>query len=649
MCGIAGLLETGRQGGRSRLDARARAMADAISHRGPDDSGVWQDPDVHLALAHRRLSIIDLSPEGHQPMASASGRYVISFNGEIYNFQNIRSELEQAGVTFRGRSDTEILLAAADRWGLNITLQKIGGMFAFALWDRQMKQLHLVRDRLGKKPLYMGWAGDTFAFGSELKALRAHPDFVPELNREALALYMRYSYVPAPHCIYKNVWSLPAGCRLCIDYARLQPVSDLSAQAEIYWNHGRVLEEARTRAQPMTDAQAVDSFEALLKDCVRTRMISDVPLGAFLSGGVDSSAVVALMQAQSGYPVKTYTIGFAETGFDEAAHARKIAAHLGTDHHELYLGGGEARDMIPDLARIYDEPFGDISALPTCLVAKFARRDVTVALSGDGGDEMLGGYERHIRAPAAQRKLSRLPLALRRWIAARITARPEKSWDRLAPGHPQFGARLYKLAGILPLADADEIYKRLLSHWDNPAALVTGGAEPQIPLLDGQWQARGLSFAERMMAGDALHYLPGDILVKVDRASMACALEARAPLLDTRVYEFVWGLPEKMKIRDGKGKWLLRQVLHRYVPEELFRRPKQGFSMPVGAWLSGPLRDWAEDLLDEGRMADDGMIDPAPVRKAWGEHLDGRGGHATRLWNVLMFQAWKRKWLDAAD
>ncbi len=638
MCGIAGLLELSASADRRALHGYAQNMAGALVHRGPDDGGVWQDPDVPLVLAHRRLSILDLSPEGHQPMASASERYVVSYNGEIYNYLDLQADLERAGVAFRGRSDTEVLLAAVDQWGLNLTLQKINGMFAFALWDRQERTLHLVRDRLGKKPLYVGWAGKAVLFASELKALRAHPDFRPEINRHVLGLYMRYGYVPAPYCIYKGVFTLPPGCRMVLDAENLQPGSDLSASIEPYWHHANVTTQAREKMRGLSDEEATEDFESLLSTCVRERMISDVPLGAFLSGGIDSSAIVALMQREAGPPVKTYTIGFHEAGFDEAAPARKIAAHLGTDHHELYLNPQDALAVIPSLPEIYDEPFADISAIPTYLVSRFARQDVTVALSGDGGDEMFGGYNRHFTGPKLWNRMKMMPLPLRRWMARGIKKWPTEHWDRVNPKHPQFGEKLYKLADALPLEGPEIIYKRLLSQWDKPPA--TDASELPIPLWQEEWMPKGLSFAERMMFGDALSYLPNDILVKVDRASMAVSLEARAPLLDARIYEFAWSLPERMKIRDGKGKWLLRKVLHRHVPKTLFERPKQGFNMPVGAWLRGDLRDWAESLLAEDRLANEGWLDAEQVRAVWQEHLNGTGNHATKLWTVLMFQAW---------
>ncbi len=644
MCGITGFFETNQSRDRAEMRAIGQAMSAALTRRGPDDHGQWQDPDLPLLFGHRRLSVIDLSAEGHQPMASSSGRYVITYNGEIYNFQELSIELEALGAHFHGRSDTEIMLAAFDQWGINQALQKLNGMFAFALWDREARQLHLIRDRLGKKPLYMGWAGKTLIFGSELKALRAHPDFKASINRQALTLYMRYGYVPPPHSIYENVWQLPAGCRMALDLSKLKTGSDVSASIEPYWHHPRVVSEARQKQKPLSDAQAIEDFENLLTESVRKRMISDVPLGAFLSGGIDSSAVVALMQSLSERPVKTFSIGFHEAGFDEAQYAKAIAQHLGTEHHELYLKPQDAQDVIPQLPEIYDEPFADVSQIPTLMVSRFAREHVTVALSGDGGDEMLGGYLRHYTVPELWKRVGWLPLFMRRAMSGGITALKAESWNRLVPQHPQFGERIYKVAELLPQTGAEDVYKHLISRFHDPAALVLQGSEPVIPLLDPDWQPGGLNFAERMMYGDALSYLPGDILTKLDRASMAASLEARAPLLDSQIFEYVWSLPLKMKIRDGQGKWLLRQVLKNHIPAELFNRPKQGFTVPIGDWLRDPLKDWAENLLDENRLTQESYLDAKTIRGLWSEHQKGQGRHTDKLWTVLMFQSWLKKW-----
>ncbi|MCB1531996.1 MAG: asparagine synthase (glutamine-hydrolyzing) [Alphaproteobacteria bacterium] len=646
MCGFTGFFAKNTKSSRTELHVICQAMTDTLSHRGPDGAGLWQDPDIPVVLGHRRLSIIDLSKEGAQPMVSASDRYVITYNGEIYNFPDIQKELSEMGVPFRGRSDTEVFLAAIDQWGLNLALQKINGMFAFALWDRQERRLHLVRDRLGKKPLYVGWAGNTLLFASELKALRAHPDFKAEIDEDALALYMRYSCVPAPRCIYKNVWSLPAGHIASLDLSALQSGENLGTQMNAYWHHLNILKESHAHPPGSTEAEIIQSFDELLSTCVRERLVSDVPLGAFLSGGIDSSAVVALMQKISNRPVKTYSIGFQEAGFDEAPYAKKIAAHLGTDHHEMYLSAQEALDIIPSLPQMYDEPFGDISAIPTHLVSRFARESVTVALSGDGGDEMLGGYNRHIMGPRIWNKMNAVPGFLRGALARGIHKIPTTRWDKMRPSQPQFGTRLHKFADIIGLESEEEIYESLLGRGGD--AFVK--AHPAHPFLSkSDYAPNDMSFGEKMMYWDALTYLPNDILTKLDRASMAVSLECRAPLLDRRIYDFVWGLPEHYKVRKTKngvqGKWLLRQILNRYVPTSLFERPKQGFAMPVGEWLRGPLRPWAEELLSETALINDGLLQADKIRETWNNHQNGHGNHADALWNVLIFQSWKQHWM----
>ena len=645
MCGIAGFFDTATGTPRHALQATGTAMHRAIAHRGPDDDGVWQDPDVPVVLAHRRLSIIDLSPEGHQPKESHSGRYMIAFNGEIYNFIELQKELEGQGVRFRGRSDTEVMLAAFDMWGVNRALQKLNGMFAFALWDRQDRVMHFVRDRMGKKPLYIGWAGRALVFGSELKALRAHPQFAAQVDRRAAALYMRYGYIHAPFSIYENVWQIPAGCRLTVRCPGVAAGQSLVGMIEPYWHHPRKVEEARARAAPRTDKDAVDGLEAVLRAAVKSRMISDVPLGAFLSGGIDSSSVVALMQQLSGAPVKTFSIGFEDGGYDEAVHARQVAKHLGTEHHELIMTEKDALGVIPKLPDMYDEPFADASQIPTYLVAKMARAHVTVALSGDGGDEMLGGYTRYTVVPDLWKRISWMPPAMRAALAQGMAALPANALNRIMPFYPRFGDKVRKAAEFIGQQSANDMYSRVVGNWHEPEKIVIGGAQPGVPLTSAEWQANGLGLAEGLMYADLVSYLPNDILVKVDRATMAVALEARAPLLDVNVFEYGWSLPLEMKIRGGKGKWVLRELLARYMPRDLFERPKQGFGMPVAEWLRTDLRAWAEDLLDEGRLKQEGYLDAAAVRAVWAEHLAGRGNHAPRLWTVLMFQAWKRRWM----
>ena len=621
MCGLTGLWRSGPGG--DPLEEVQRMTA-TIVHRGPDDDGVWIDAECRLALGFRRLSILDLSPAGHQPMPSASGRHVIVFNGEIYNFRELRAELETLGCTFRGGSDTEVMLAAIETWGLEAATQRFVGMFAFALWDRTDRSLSLVRDRLGKKPLYYAWAGRTFLFGSELKALRAHPDFRAEVDRGALSLFLRHSAVPAPYSIYKDTHQLSPGTILRIaapDAPRTAP--------KPYWSLREIA--GRTRTAGADAREAADRLDALLRESIQLRMIADVPIGAFLSGGVDSSTVVALMQAQSTRPVRTFTIGFEEDSFDEAAHARAVAAHLHTEHTELVLTADQARAVIPRMPDIYDEPFGDSSQIPTFLVSQLARRQVTVSLSGDGGDELFAGYDRYRITEMIWHKLRLLPHALRRGIAAGLGVFGDRTLltDRVQRG-----------AALLSTATPQALFHRICSHWKNPADLVIGGFEPPTVFTDpARWPA-GCDFAEWMLFIDSVHYLPDDILAKVDRASMALSLETRVPLLDHRVIEYAWSLPMALK----RNKRLLRDVLYRYVPKALIERPKMGFSVPIGRWLRGPLRDWAESLIAERRLHDEGFFHPAPIRRKWADHLRGDKNCEYYLWDVLMFQAWLERW-----
>ena len=645
MCGIAGIL--GHDGG--DFSPVAARMAEAIRYRGPDDHGVWSDPRAGIALGHARLSILDLSATGHQPMASADGRYVVSYNGEIYNFSELRRELEAGGSTFRGHSDTEVLLASVSRWGIEAAVQRFNGMFAFALWDRQTRTLSLGRDRLGEKPLYYGWVGATFLFASELKALRAWPEFKPEIDRSAVALLLRYNYVPAPHAIYRGMYKLPAGTLLTVS-------SSAAASRPVpvpYWSLREVVE--RGVADPFTgsDEEAQVQLDRLLSESVRLRMVADVPLGAFLSGGIDSSAVVALMQAHSPRPIKTFTIGFHEAAYDEARYARNVAGHLGTDHTELYVAPAQAQAVITQLPALYDEPFADVSQIPTFLVSQLARRQVTVSLSGDGGDEIFGGYNRYFWGQRIWRNIAWMPAGLRALAGRMMYGLSPQSWDALfgAAGfllpksfkvqHP--GDKLQKLAGILPSGSRRELYGGLVSIWRNPGEVVLGATEPPGMFSDDAWWADLKDFRQQMMFWDTMTYLPDDILVKVDRASMGVSLETRLPILDHRVVEFAWRLPISMSIRHGRGKWLLRRVLDRYVPAALIDRPKMGFGVPIDSWLRGPLREWSETLLDERLLRADGFFNPEPIRKKWAEHLSGHRNWQYPLWGVLMFQAWRRQ------
>lgn len=641
MCGLTGYWQVAGDSAEAS-EAIARAMALQITHRGPDDSGVWVDAVAGIALAHRRLSILDLSPAGHQPMASPGGRYVIVFNGEIYNHLELRAGLPS--IAWRGYSDTETLLAAFEAWGIEATLKKCVGMFALALWDRETRSLTLARDRMGEKPLYYGWQGDAFLFGSELKALRAHPAFCGEIDRDALALYLRHNYVPAPYSMYRGIAKLPPGSWLTLT----TNAAAVSPAPTFYW---RACDAAQAGARrDLSDETAIAALDALLRRATGGQMVADVPLGAFLSGGIDSSTVVALMQAQSSRPVQTFTIGFHEAGYNEAEHAHAVAAHLGTEHTELYVTAEQAMAVIPRLPALYDEPFADSSQIPTFLVAELARRHVTVSLSGDGGDELFGGYNRYVWASRIWRSLGWAPRPLRAALAGILTTLPPAAWNGVFAGlslllpkrwrYANPGDKLHKLAGILAVRSPEEIYLALVSHTDRPASVVIGSREPVTVLTDRRQWADVPDFESRMMYLDQMTYLPDDILTKVDRAAMGVSLETRVPLLDHRVVEFAWQLPLSIKIRDGQTKWLLRQVLYRYVPRELIERPKMGFGIPLDVWLRGPLRDWAESLLDEAKLRQEGYFHPEPIRQKWREHLSGQRNWAYYLWNVLMFQAW---------
>lgn len=641
MCGLTGFVDFTRGTAAETLKERAEAMAETLRHRGPDDKGAWVDAEAGIALGFRRLSIIDVSAHGHQPMISASGRYVIVFNGEVYNFRELREELSAAGGRFKGGSDTEVIVEAIEAWGLERAVGRFVGMFAIALWDRRERTLHLVRDRLGVKPLYWGRQGNLLLFGSELKALRAHPHWTPEINRDALASYFRHAYVPAPHSIYAGIEKLLPGTIVSIG-----PDGDVSTAA--YWSLADVRETDRKSPFLGSDEEAEDELDRLIQESVGLRMISDVPLGAFLSGGIDSSTVVAVMQALSPRPVKTFTIGFDEAAFNEAENAKRVAEHLGTDHSELYVRPGEAMDVIPRLAGLYDEPFADSSQIPTTLVSELARKDVTVSLSGDGGDELFGGYDRYLQAKSLWTRLQAIPRPLRPLVAGAFRAVPVSAWNalfsvlpaKLTPG--QKGETMHWLAGNLAGGNFDALYQRLVSTWNDPGILVPGAAEAASPFWAGDNGKENV--LERMMYLDSVTYLPDDILAKLDRASMAFGLEAREPLLDHRIFEFAWRLPENLKFRNGKGKWLLRKVLARYVPPELTERPKMGFSIPMGGWLRGPLRDWAEDLVSEKRLSGDGLLDTGLVRATWKRLLRGDTAADARMWTVLMFQAWRARW-----
>jgi asparagine synthase (glutamine-hydrolysing) len=634
MCGLAGFLQPrGLSPDSGELVAR---LADTLTHRGPDASGTWMDAVAGIALGHRRLTVLELSEAGHQPMLGASGRHVIAFNGEIYNHLALRASLEasQRALIWRGHSDTETLLSCIEHWGLEATLTRTLGMFAFALWDQQTRTLFLARDRAGEKPLFYGWQGGVFLFGSELKALRTHPAFSAEIDRDALALYMQYGYISAPHSIYRNIYKLPPG-----SYLRLAApgVPGSLPQPAAYWSLREVAENARVRPFAGTDVEAVEALGEALKQAVVLQSVADVPLGAFLSGGIDSSTVVALMQSQATRPIKTFTVGFHESDFQEAQYARSVAELLGTEHHELYVTHQEAQQVIPQLPVLYDEPFGDSSAIPTAVLAQFARKHVTVALSGDGGDELFGGYTRYQRTDDMWRVMRRLPQGARR-----VLSRGCRAYSRRYRT-TAMGWKASRLAQYLSARTVEECYLARILHCQDVDELVlratcraTGGfAAAVLPRL-----VRAGGVYETMMYADAMTYLPDDILTKVDRASMGFSLEARVPMLDHRVIEFAWGLPQRLKVRNGRGKWLLRRLLAQYLPVALIERPKMGFGVPVGEWLRGPLRAWAEDLLDERALQSQGFLNPRRVREQWHRHLNRSSHEADSLWQVLMFQAW---------
>jgi asparagine synthase (glutamine-hydrolysing) len=690
MCGFAGFITTDSKT-LSGAEELAIRMALSINHRGPDDAGAWADASSGIAMGFRRLSILDLSSAGHQPMLSVSGRFVLSFNGEIYNHIDLRnllnfSPIEQYKHNWRGHSDSETLLACIEAWGLEETLKKTVGMFAIALWDKKTQTLHLARDRFGEKPLYYGWvraqnsSSQSFIFGSELKALRTYPDFSNAISREALALFMRFTYVPAPYSIYQNIFKLEPGCILSLNSinATEQPNSSFDAPwvlnkvtiplrppASIggitlhrWWSLASVV-EAGAKFQITSEVEAVEALELRLKEAVNSQCLADVPLGAFLSGGVDSSCIVALMQAQTSRPVKTFTVGFEEAGFDESPFASAVAQHLGTEHNSIFVSAKQAQSVIYDLPHIYDEPFADSSQIPTHLVCKAARQKVTVALSGDAGDELFGGYNRYFWGPRVWNRLAWLPYSVRRAMGAAISSVPIGGWNALSrpvnailPTSKKLqraGERAHKLAERLhSVHNLDELYNSLVSEWNDPAKVVkfdgvdsSGSVSEPASMLSDPLPMTGTEHHQsRMMYRDTMTYLPDDILCKVDRAAMATSLETRVPFLDHRVAELAWRLPLHMKIRNGQGKWALRQVLYKYVPKELIDRPKAGFAIPVGQWLRGPLKDWAEELLNEKRLELEGYFHPKPIREKWRQHLSGQFDHTPSLWAVLMFQSW---------
>ena len=661
MCGIAGLLDISRGRTQEALTAAVDRMSATLHHRGPDDRSRWVDPACGVAFGHTRLSILDLSENGRQPMSSATGRFVIVFNGEIYNHRRLAQDLRERGATFRGHSDTEVLLAGFEHWGLTGTLELAMGMFAIAVWDKHQKVLHLARDRMGEKPLFYGWRGSTLVFGSELKALRAFPDWDGEVDPEALGQYLRLGYVPAPRSIYRGIFKLTPGSCISFPATDVRAASRFSAipggeqsnslSPQPFWSIGRL--ERTEPFSPGSEQESISGLEDLLRSVVREQMVADVPLGAFLSGGIDSSAVVAIMQSESEQPVRTFTIGFEEEGFNEAEHARDVARHLGTEHNEVFIDSDQALAVVPKLASIYDEPMADSAQIPTVLVSQLARRHVTVALSGDGGDEVFGGYNRYRLARRLATLANQVPGPLRRGIGRTLRSVEPSTWDRILPmlrpfsrspflRQPRLGSRIHKLANALHPDTLPEIYQQQVSFWPRPQDAMCAQSAYEAPWVHDDTEEDSDPL-HRMLRWDQQNYLPDDHLVRVDRASMSTALEVRAPLLDPRVVAHSWRLRPSLKIRDGTGKWILRQVLYRHVPREIVERPKMGFSVPIEHWLRGSLRDWADSLLDRNNLARDGLLCADTVGALWKQHLSGATETHHALWAVLMYLDWRRQ------
>jgi len=641
MCGFAGFLSSPVSSGEG--NAILDRMAASLNLRGPDEQGVWLSEMGTVGMAHRRLAVLELGPQGRQPMISSSGRFVLAYNGEIYNYRELKTELEKDGASFRGQSDTAVLLAAIERWGIEKALDRLVGMFAFATWDQKERRLILARDRFGEKPLYYGWQGNIFLFGSTLQPLRQHPAWIGGIDRQALSGLVRFDYIPAPLSIYSDIKKLLPGTWLEVAWG---DDGCWQERQTTYWSALAAAQSAKASPFVGDFSSAVDILEAKLVRTLQGQILADVPLGAFLSGGIDSSAVVAVMQDLSRHPVKTFTIGFDDPAYDESASAAAVAEYLGTSHTSYRLTQADLLEFIPRLASIYDEPFADASQIPTALVSQLARRDVTVALSGDGGDEIFGGYNRYLLGPRIRSYSRVFPRVLRGVVADCLRTVAPSTWDNLlgfiahASRTSGVGEKLHKLASALPSANSHELYHRLTTFWHEDFPLL-GSARSSVS--SGQdyavWQ-QDWPFSEQMMLADTLTYLPDDILVKVDRAAMGVSLETRAPFLDHRLFEFVWSLPLEYRIRDKQSKALLRELLYRHVPRSLIERPKSGFAIPIGQYLRGPLRDWAESMLDPTRLRREGYFDVGKVRSVWDKHCAGQINRHYDLWSILIFQAW---------
>lgn len=651
MCGIAGYISD------EKFDSNiAMQMCDKIKSRGPDDFGIWTDYNCGIHLTHRRLSILDLSEAGSQPMISKSGRYVIAYNGEIYNHMYLRKEIEKKSfnpISWRGFSDTETLLQSIEFWGLFETLKKAVGMFAFTIWDRKEKHLYLVRDRIGEKPLYYGFSKNVFLFASELKSIKVHPAFNSELDINSIGLQQQFGYVPSPHTIYKNINKLDPGTILKIDFQNGFKKAINSIEKTKYWSIKNSIIKGKNNPFLGNSNEAAKKLDSLLTNSIKQQMISDVSLGAFLSGGIDSSAVVALMQAQSTSPIKTFTLGFNERVYDESVHAKKIANHFGTDHHEIILSSNDVLSSIPSISSIYDEPFSDSSQIPTYLISKFAKNYVTVSLSGDGGDEIFGGYNRYLFVEKFWHSISFLPLSSRKIIKKILKRIPNYNIEKfislfqflLSKKFKNYNIvdKIQKILNILDSSNINELYMRLISHWTPEQLLINKNLINKNEILKNFSCDLDLNHTEKIMAIDSMIYLPDDILVKTDRASMSVSLENRSPFLDYRIFEYSWSLPKEMKIYKGKTKWILREVLKNYLPIDLIERPKMGFGLPLDIWLRTSLRDWAEELLNENKLKNQCFFDVKYVRKKWSEHISGEKNWHNHIWNILMFQSWYEK------